>query len=165
MFNRIRNSKNDIQALPAGQAAPGFVLPRETGEPVELSDYKGRPVVLAFYPADFSSVCGNQLALYNEALHMVEEYGSQLIGISVDNVESHRAFSDTLNLRFPILADSDPIGKVAEQFGVYDKRKKKARRALFVIDTAGIIRWQHVSPNNINPGADGILQALESLKG
>jgi peroxiredoxin len=129
-----------------------------------LSEFQGRPVVLVFYPADESPVCSNQLALYNEALHLFEEHEAQLLGISVDDVASHQAFAGSLNLRFPLLADDDPAGDVAGRYGVFNDHDGKSERALFVVDPAGVIRWSHVSPRKVNPGAHGILQALESLR-
>jgi len=164
MFNLLRNKTRDTPALPEGSPAPDFTLPSAGGAMMALRDLKGQPVVLAFYPADFTSVCGSQMALYNEALPMFEEYGARLLGISVDDVESHRAFSESQNLRFPLLADSDPLGEVARRYGVYDRRKKRSGRALFVIDRKGIIRWQQIVPNDVNPGADGILRALAELQ-
>ena len=144
--------------------APDFSLVVSNGETINLSEYQGRPVVLIFYPADESSVCSNQLALYNEALHLFEEHDAQLLGISVDDVASHQAFARSLNLRFPLLADDDPAGDVAGRYGVFNERDGKSERALFVVDPAGVIRWSHLSPRKVNPGAHGILQALESLR-
>jgi peroxiredoxin len=150
-------------ALEAGTRAPDFTLPSSTGESVSLSDLRGQPVVLVFYPADWSPVCGDQLALYNEVLPLFEEHNAQVLAISMDGLWCHKAFAEQRNLRFPLLADFEPKGAVARLYGVYDAEKGLAQRALFVLDTEGIIRWSHVSPSNVNPGADGILNALESL--
>ena len=120
-------------------------------------------MVLVFYPADWSPVCGDQLALYNEALSLFEEHRAQLLGISVDGRWSHRAYAESRQLRFPLLADFEPKGQVARLYGVYNAEKGTARRALFVIDSQGVIRWSHVSPDDVNPGAHGILNALEDL--
>jgi peroxiredoxin len=128
-----------------------------------LSDWRGKPVILAFYPADWSPVCGDQMALYNEVLPEFKRFGAVLLGISVDGVWSHRAFAEDRNLHFKLLADFEPKGDVAKRYGVYMAADGTSQRALFVIDEAGIIRWSYVSPININPGADGILSALESL--
>jgi peroxiredoxin len=153
-----------IQLLSPGTPAPDFSLRATNGETISLSELQGRPVVLVFYPADNSSVCSNQLALYNEALHLFAELGAQLLGISVDDVASHEAFAESLNLRFPLLSDDKPTGDVAGRYGVLDRRDGKSERALFVVDPKGIIHWSHVSPRNVNPGAHGILQALESMR-
>jgi peroxiredoxin (alkyl hydroperoxide reductase subunit C) len=151
--------------LPAGDEAPDFSLQSNSGEPVRLSDLRGRPVVLVFYPEDDSSVCSSQLALYNEAYRMFEEHDAQLLGISVDDLVSHQAFADSLSLQFPLLADDDPPGETASAYGVFDEVDQVAERALFVLDAEGIIRWRYVAPRGVNPGANGILEALESLEG
>lgn len=149
--------------LPAGTAAPDFVLPSTTGQPIQLSELYGRPVILVFYPADNSPVCSNQLALYNQALPLFENHKAVLLGISIDDPATHEGFARDLNLSFPLLADSDPIGAMAKSYGVFNDETDNACRALFVIDKSGIIRWHYVSPTNVNPGANGILVALESL--
>lgn len=147
-----------------GDAAPDFRLPATIGETIALSELRGKPVILAFYPADWSPVCGEQMVLYNEVLPMFEEHGASLLGISVDGVWSHRAYAAQRNLKFPLLSDFEPKGQVARMFGVYNEESGRSERALFVIDSEGIIRWKHVSPPNVNPGADGILRALEKLE-
>ena len=101
--------------------------------------------------------------LYNEVLPLFEEHNAQVLAISVDGIWCHRAFSESHNLQFPLLSDSEPKGLLCRTYGVYDEEKGISRRALFVIDARGIIRWSYVSPSGVNPGADGILNALESL--
>jgi peroxiredoxin len=150
-------------ALGPGTPTPDFTLADQTGQPVSLRDYRGKPVVLVFYPADWSPVCGDQLTLYNEVLPLLEQHHTQVLAISVDGMWCHRAFAEQRNLRFPLLSDFEPKGAVTQLFGVYDAEQGVARRALFVLDAGGIIRWSHVSPSNVNPGADGILNALETL--
>jgi peroxiredoxin len=145
-------------------AAPDFSLPSSLGKEIRLSEFTGQPVILAFYPADWSPVCGDQMVLYNEVLPMFEEFGAQLLGISVDGVWSHRAFAEQNQLGFPLLSDFEPKGAVAMQYGVYRDGKGTAERALFVIDGDGIVRWRYVSPSDVNPGANGILSALERLE-
>ena len=151
--------------LPAGQRAPDFTLHSTPDQSVSLSDFRGRPVVLVFYPADWSPACGDQLALYNEVLSEFQRYGAELIGISVDGVWCHAAFAEQRHLHFPLLADFEPKGQVARLYGVYRARDGLSNRALFVVDGSGIIRWSYVSPIGVNPGADGILTALDSLAG
>jgi peroxiredoxin len=150
--------------LPIGTPAPDFSLQSQSGDNVNLADLRGAPVILAFYPADWSPVCGDQLALYNEVLPMFQEYNAQLLGISVDSRWSHKAYAEDRNLEFPLLADFEPKGEVARLYGVYDQQAGLSERALFVLDEAGTIQWSHLSPEGINPGANGILSALESLK-
>lgn len=128
-----------------------------------LSDFRGRPVILVFYPADRSPVCSNQLALYNEALPIFAEHDAALLAISTDGLDAHRAFATDLNLSFPLLADDEPPGAAARAFGVYDEAQGTAERALFVLDADGVIRWHQVSAPDVNPGAHGILYALERV--
>jgi peroxiredoxin len=149
--------------LPAGTPAPDFTLPMTPDQRTSLGELRGSAVVLAFYPADWSPVCGDQMALYNELLPEFERLGARLLGISVDGVWCHAAFSDARHLRFPLLSDFEPKGEVARRYGVYRDTDGFTERALFVIDGAGIIRWSYVSPVGVNPGADGILEALEAL--
>jgi peroxiredoxin len=165
ILKKIANTDGQPPAAPdPGAPAPDFTLPDSSNQPVSLRDYRGRPVVLVFYPADFSPVCGDQLALYNEILPLFDEHEAQILAVSVDNVWSHRAFSDQRGLRFPLLSDFQPKGAVARRYGVCDGQRGVARRALFLVDGEGIVRWRHVSPPNVNPGADGILNALEALE-
>jgi peroxiredoxin len=130
---------------------------------VSLSDFLGQPVVLAFYPADWSPVCGDQMSLYNEILSEFSRYNAAVIGISVDGVWCHVAFAHDRHLHFPLLADFEPKGEIARRYGVYRTHEGTSERALFVIDASGVIRWSHVSPVGVNPGADGILRALDGL--
>ncbi|MEN4918394.1 redoxin domain-containing protein [Achromobacter spanius] len=150
-------------ALPAGATAPSFALPATPDQTVRLEELRGRPLILAFFPADWSPVCGDQMALYNEILPEFHKAGAQLVGISVDGVWCHAAFAADRRLHFPLLADFEPKGEVARRYGVYRAQDGIADRALFVIDAEGVIRWSYVSPLGINPGADGILDALDRL--
>ena len=149
--------------LAAGTPAPDFELPSTPDQRVSLSSLRGQPVILAFYPADWSPVCGDQMALYNQILPEFRRAGAQLLGISVDGVWCHAAFAQDRKLHFPLLADFEPKGEVARRFGVYREQDGICERALFVIDAAGTIAWRHVSPLGINPGAEGILDALDKL--
>ena len=149
--------------LASGTEAPDFTLHSTPDQAVSLRDSRGRPVILAFYPADWSPVCGDQMALYNEILPEFQRYRAELLGISVDGAWCHLAFAQHRRLHFPLLADFEPKGAVARRYGVYRDGDGTTERALFVIDGGGIVRWSYVSPIGVNPGADGILRALESL--
>ena len=149
--------------LPAGTKAPDFNLQSTPDQWVRLSEFRGRPVILAFYPADWSPVCGDQMALYNEILPEFQELGAELIGISVDGSWCHAAFARDRKLHFPLLADFEPKGAVARLYGVYRESDGISERALFVIDPKGVIRWSYVSPIGVNPGASGIIAALEDM--
>jgi peroxiredoxin len=152
-------------ALAAGTPAPDFKLQVTPDQAVSLADFRGKPLILAFYPADWSPVCGDQMALYNEVLPEFRKYGAEIVGISVDGVWCHLAFAKDRKLHFPLLADFEPKGEVARKFGAYHSDGGVCERALFVLDGDGIIRWSYVSPIAVNPGADGILEALEGLAG
>jgi peroxiredoxin len=149
--------------LPAGTPAPDFSLPVTPDQTLSLSDFRGRTVILVFYPNDFSPVCGDQLALYNQILSEFHKHRAELLAISVDSSWCHAAFASTRKLHFPLLADFEPKGAVAKRYGAYREQEGTAARALFVIDGEGIIRWSYLSPVGVNPGADGILDALEAL--
>jgi peroxiredoxin len=150
-------------ALTPGTAAPDFKLHTTPDQTVALSEFRGAPVILAFYPADWSPVCGDQMALYNEILAEFRRFNAELIGISVDGAWCHTAYSNHNKLHFPLMSDFQPKGEVARSYGVYREADGVCERALFVIDADGIIRWSYVSPIGVNPGADGILSALEAL--
>jgi peroxiredoxin len=150
-------------ALEAGAQAPDFELRATPDQSVRLADFRGRNLVIAFYPADWSPVCTDQMALYNEVLPEFKELGAELVGISIDHAWCHIAFAQHRNLHFPLLADFHPKGEAARRFGVYDESTGMSERALFVLDGDGMIGWSYVSPVGVNPGADGILSALESM--
>src|SRR6516164_645507 len=164
MINENRLQNHPSKALSAGVAAPEFSLRSTPDQNVKLSEFHGRPVVLAFYPADWSPVCGDQMSLYNEMLAEFRDLGAEILGISVDSAWCHAAFCRDRKLHFPLLADFEPKGEVASRYGVYRQSEGVCERALFVIDAAGVIRWSHVSPVGINPGAAGVLGALERLQ-
>ena len=150
--------------LPAGQRAPDFELHSTPDQKVSLSEFRGRSVILAFYPADWSPVCGDQMALYNQVLPEFHKLGAELLGISVDGAWCHAAFAGARKLHFPLLSDFEPKGAVSKAYGAYRAQDGHSERALFVIDGDGIIRWSYCSPVGVNPGADGILAALEAMR-
>ena len=149
--------------LQPGTRAPDFALPSTSNRPVGPSDFRGKPLILVFYPADWSPVCTDQLALYQELMPEFERLGANLVGISVDGKWSHLAFAKDRHLRFPLLADFEPKGDVSRAYGVYRAQDGTSERALFVVDPEGVVSWSYVSPKDVNPGADGILRALEDL--
>jgi peroxiredoxin len=145
-----------------GQAAPEFVLPSGPDARVDLADMLGAPVILAFYPGDFSPVCSDQMALYEAVSPEFARYDAALLGISVDSVWCHQAFADSRGISFPLLSDFEPKGEIARRYGVYGG-DGTCERALFVMDGGGTVTWSYIAPRDINPGADGILDALESM--
>ncbi len=149
--------------LAAGTPAPDFTLHSTPDQTVSLREFRGQTVILAFYPADWSPVCSDQMGLYNEVLSEFRRYNAELFGISVDGSWCHLAFARDRKLHFPLLSDFEPKGSVSRAYGAYQHGVGESARALFVIDGEGIIRWSNVSPVGINPGADGILNALDAL--
>lgn len=154
-----------MEALKVGTRAPQFELNATPDQRVKLSDFRGQRLVVAFYPADWSPVCGDQLALYNELRGEFAAHKAMCIGVSVDGAWCHAAFREHRGYQLALLSDFEPKGQVARDYGVYRNREGVSERALFVIDEDGVIRWTYVSPIGINPGADGILKALEEMDG
>lgn len=149
--------------LPIGTIAPDFELYVTPDQMLRLSEIGKRNIVLAFYPADWSPVCDDQMTLYNEMGSYFARHNAQVIGISVDSKWSHMAFAEARQFHFPLLADFEPKGEVARLYEVYDPRTGECKRALYVIDENRIIRWHYLAPVGLNPGADGILNALEEI--
>ena len=161
-MSTTRGSKPSI--LRPGERAPPFTLNTTPDQTVSLKDFLGRPVVLAFYPADWSPVCSDQMGLYAQVMGEFKKFEAEVLGISVDGIWSHLAFAKDRKLNFPLLADFEPKGAVSRSYGVYESRTGESARALFVVDKKGTIRWSYLSPDGINPGAEGILAALEKLE-
>jgi peroxiredoxin len=151
------------EILAAGTAAPDFTLRVTPDQFLSLSDFRGQPVIVAFYPADWSPVCGDQMTLYNQVRPEFQRHGAEVLGISVDSAWCHQAFAKNSNIHFPLLADFEPKGSVARTYRAYREKDGVCERALFVIDKDGVIAWSHRSPIAVNPGADGILDALEGM--
>jgi len=149
--------------LTSGTKAPGFKLRVTPDQTLSLSEFAGRRVILAFYPADWSPVCGDQMTLYNHVLSEFRKKDAELVGISVDGAWCHQAFARERNLHFPLLSDSHPKGEVSRAYGAYRDDVGESARALFVIDEHGTIAWSHLSPVAVNPGADGVLDALDQM--
>lgn len=144
-----------------GSPAPDFTLPDQDGKKVSLSGFRGRTVVLVFYPSDFSPVCTDQLSVYQEVLPQLEEEGAALVGISVDGAFCHKAFQQHHNLTIPLLADFHPKGEVAKAYGVWSEEYGVAGRALVMVGPDGTVTWSYLSPPLEVPGANLIFDALE----
>ena len=151
-------------AVAAGQPAPEFTLKDQSQKDVKLSDYRGRNVVLLFYPLDWSPVCTNEHACFVNDLKQFEKLNAQVLGLSVDSVWSHKAFADKMGIQYPLLADFQPRGAVAEKFGFYLADKGITGRAVVIIDKDGKIAWaKDVGIPNV-PDMKEVSQALEQLK-
>jgi peroxiredoxin len=149
--------------LAPGTKAPEFRLHVTPDQLLSLSELADRRVILAFYPADWSPVCGDQVTLYSHVLSEFRKKGAELLGISVDGAWCHQAFARDRNLHFPLLADFHPKGEVSRAYGCYRDDVGESARALFIVDESGTIAWSHLSPVAVNPGADGILDALDQM--
>ncbi len=149
--------------LSPGTKAPDFILKKDPDQTLSLAELRGQPAVLVFYPADWSPVCGDELALFNEVLPVFQRYGARVVGISVDGVWCHKAYAKARNLDIPLLADFEPKGEVSRKYGAYRAQDGFSERALFVLDGDGMIRWSYLSDVATNPGADGVLAALEEM--
>lgn len=153
------------EPLPVGTPAPDFALPDASGELVRLSDYRGKPVVLVFYPLDWSPGCSQQLDLYQSELAEFDKRGAQLLAVSVDSIYSHGAWAAVRGLEFPLLADFHPKGEVAKAYRVYRESDGFSERALYIIDGEGIIRYAHVSPQLHHvPDIYELFAALDALR-
>src|SRR5271170_6419160 len=150
--------------LKPGSKAPDFTLKTTPDQSVSLRDFRDGPVVLAFYPSDWSPVCSDQMGLYAQVMPEFKKSNAEVLGISVDGIWCHLAFAKDRKLNFPLLSDFEPKGAVSKSYGAYETAVGESARALFVLDKRGIVRWSMQSPDGVNPGADGILSALESLK-
>lgn len=136
----------EAEGLSVGVEAPDFALPDADGNLVRLSDYRGQPVVLVFYPLDWSPACSDQLSLYQMELDAFRSRNAALLAVSVDSIYSHGAWAMLRGLEFPLLSDFEPKGEVARLYNVYRQSDGFSERALFIVDGDGVIRYQHVSP-------------------
>lgn len=151
--------------ITAGEPAPEFTLRNQDGEKVSLSDFRGRKLLLIFYPLDFSPVCSDQLSIYQEVKPEIEAKGVELVGVSVDHGFAHKAFQEKLGIDTPLLADFEPKGEVARAYGAYIEKVGHANRSLVLIDEEGFVEWVHEPPTPLEiPGANVIFDALASVE-
>jgi peroxiredoxin len=147
--------------IEVGEQAPDFTLRDQDGEKVSLADFRGRKVMLVFYPGDFSPVCGDQLSIYQEVKPEIEEKGVEMIGISVDSFFAHKAFQEKIGIDTRLLSDFEPKGEVARAYGSYVEKLGFANRTLVLVDENGKVAWTYESPNPGEfPGANVIFDAL-----
>jgi len=149
--------------LKNGTKAPDFTLNSTPDQQLSLSELKGKNVILVFYPADWSPVCSDEMSLFGASMKLFEKNNAVPIGISVDSKWSHMAFGKERSLGFPLLADFEPKGQVSKLYDVYEDLNGHSKRAIYLIDEEGVIRWSYLSPEGMNPGVDGVLDALEEL--
>ena len=148
-----------------GERAPDFSLADHEGKGRSLHDFRGRKVVLVFYPLDFSPVCSDQLSVYQEVLPQIADAGAELVGISVDSSWTHRAFREKLGLTMTLLSDFEPKGEAIRAYGAYLDQVGHGNRSLVLVDEEGVVRWVHESPTPIEiPGANLIFDALGATR-
>jgi peroxiredoxin len=148
--------------LPVNSPAPDFTLPDANGNLVSLSDYRGKVVVLVFYPLDWSPACSDQLSLYQSDLDAFSRLNGTILAISVDSMYSHGAWTAVRQLSFPLLADFNPKGEVARRYKVWREPESFSERAVYIIDGQGVIRYCFVSPEL--PNIPDIYDLLDNLK-
>jgi peroxiredoxin len=148
--------------IAVGAAAPNFIVKDQDGEAVSLADFKGRKVLIAFYPLDFSPVCSDQLSIYQEGIKAeLADGGIELVGLSVDSPYAHKAFQEKLGIDTVLLSDFEPKGAVAKAYGSYIDGPGVANRTLVLIDADGKVAWTYESPSPGEfPGPDIVRQAL-----
>ena len=150
-------------ALAVGQPAPEFTLKSQDQKDVRLSDYRGKNVVIVFYPLDWSPVCTNEHACFVNDLKKFEQLNAQILGLSVDSVWSHKAWAEKIGIGYPLLADFQPRGSVAEKFGVYLADKGITGRAIAIIDKQGKLAWFKNYELSQVPDVAEVAQAVEKL--
>ncbi len=146
--------------LNVGDPAPDFELPGTGGRTYRLSDYRGRKVILAFYPGDFTAVCTKQFCSYRDQGERLDDLGAEVLGISPQSVDSHERFTEEKRLNVPLLADGDK--EVARAYGVL--AGPMVRRAIFILDEEGIVRHRKVTLAGLTyESVDDLEQALAAI--
>jgi peroxiredoxin len=150
--------------IEVGSEAPAFTLLDQAENEVSLADFRGRKIVLAFYPMDFSGVCSDQFSIYQEVLPELSDRGVTVLGVSVDHSHAHAAFREKLGTEITLLADFHPKGEVARAYGAYIEERGHNNRSLVLIDGEGVVRWAHAEPTPLSiPGPNLIFDALDSV--
>jgi peroxiredoxin len=157
-----------FMSVDVGSNAPDFTLMNQDRQPVSLHDQRGKPVVLAFFPAAFSSVCTKELCTFRDSMAQLNRTNAQVLGISVDTFFALKAFQDQQKLNFQLLSDFNK--QTIRDYGVFNDDmiglKGIAKRAVFVIDRDGIVRYREVLDDARNePDYQKVLQAVGSVQG
>jgi peroxiredoxin len=152
-------------SIAVGQAAPEFTLKDQSMAEVKLADFRGKKnVVIMFYPLDWSPVCTNEHACVVNGMKQFDTLDAQVLGLSVDSAWSHKAYAEKMGIKYPLLADFNPRGAVAEQFGVYLADKGITGRAIAIVDKGGKIAWFKNYDIPVVPDIDEVAQALAGVK-
>ncbi len=152
-------------ALSVGTAAPDFSLKDQNQKDVKLSDYRGKKnVVMVFYPLDWSPICTNEHVCLVNDMRQFDKLDAQVLGLSVDSVWSHKAFAEKMGIQYPLLADFQPRGAVAEKFGVYLADKGITGRAIAIIDRKGNVAWFKNYDIPVVPDIKEVSEALAKVQ-
>jgi len=148
-----------------GAAAPDFTLKDQNQQDVSLSSFRGKKrVVIVFYPLDWSPVCTKEHACFVNDMKRFDQLDAQVLGLSVDSVWSHKAYAEKMGINYPLLADFQPRGAVAQKYGVFLEEKGITGRAISIIDKDGKLAWHKNYDIPIVPGVDEVAKALEGVK-
>jgi peroxiredoxin len=150
--------------IEVGKPAPEFTLKDQSQKEVKLSDFRGKRVVLMFYPLDWSPVCTNEHACMVGDMKDFEKLDAQVLGLSVDSVWSHKAFAEKMGIGYPLLADFHPRGAVAEKYGMYLADKGITGRAITIIDRNGNVAWHKQYDIPVVPDIKEVAAALASVQ-
>ena len=152
-------------SIAVGQMAPDFTLQNQDKQEVKLSDFAGKKnVVIVFYPLDWSPVCTNEHACVVNDMKKFDTLDAQVLGLSVDSAWSHKAYAEKMGIKYPLLADFNPRGAVAEQFGVYLADKGITGRAIAIVDKGGKIAWFKNYDIPVVPDINEVAQALAQVR-
>jgi peroxiredoxin len=152
-------------SIAVGQAAPEFTLKDQSMAEVKLADFRGKKnVVIMFYPLDWSPVCTNEHACVVNDMKKFDTLDAQVLGLSVDSAWSHKAYAEKMGIKYPLLADFNPRGAVAAQFGVYLADKGITGRAIAIVDKGGKIAWFKNYDIPVVPDINEVAQALTQVK-
>jgi len=146
--------------LNVGDRAPDFELPGTGGKTYRLADYRGRKLIIAFYPGDFTPTCTKQFCSYRDQGDRLDQLGADVLGISPQSVDSHERFSEEKRLNVPLLADEDKA--VAKAYGVV--AGPLVRRGIFIVDEEGIVRHRKVTLTGLSyESVDDLERALAAV--
>jgi len=150
-------------AIAVGQPAPEFTLKDQNENDVKLADFRGKNVVIVFYPADFSPTCTDEHACVVNDMKGFERLNAQVLGLSVDSLWSHKAFAEKMGIRYPLLADFNPRGAVADKFGFFLPDYGITIRAIAIVDKTGKVAWLQKYDFTAVPDMKEVSDALAKL--
>jgi peroxiredoxin len=159
----VSRAPSGAETLEPGQPAPGFTARNQHGELLTLIGLRGAPAVIIFYPWAFSSICRDELAAIRDDHERFVALGARVLALSCDAMYTLRAYADAEGIPFDLLSDHWPHGAIAQAFGVFDEQAGCARRGTFVLDSAGLIRWQQVNQINEPRELAAVLAATANL--